>query len=70
MEDGDEDANEERVCLALQSDASSAFQTISRAAVLKAVHKYAPRLVPFVRSSTARTAGWSGAAAGPATRPA
>lgn len=49
MEDGDEDANDERVCLALQSDASSAFQTVSRAAVLKAVHKYAPRLVPFVR---------------------
>jgi hypothetical protein len=49
LEDGDEDANDERVCLALQSDATAAFQTVSRAAVLKAVHKYAPRLVPFVR---------------------
>jgi hypothetical protein len=49
MQDGDDDALEERVCVAIQSDATSAFNTISRAAVVAAVHKYCPRMLPFVR---------------------
>jgi hypothetical protein len=67
LETGDEEALDEAVMMAIQSDAVNAFNTIDRAAVLEAAMKHIPELLPFLRAAYAREGRcvWGCRGAGP-----
>ena len=67
LETGDEEALDEAVMLAIQSDAVNAFNTIDRAAVLEAAMKHIPEALPFLRAAYAREGRcvWGCRGAGP-----
>jgi hypothetical protein len=67
MENDDEQSLEERVSVAIQSDATNTFGSIDRPTVLKAVMKHIPELLPLVRAAYARPGRcmWGRRGAGP-----